>query len=52
MADETKPVEVPKEETPVTTTEATTAEAPAVEAKEEAAVPAAGMRPIDPCYRA
>lgn len=43
MADETKPVEVPKEETPVTTTEATTAEVPATEAKEEAAVPAAGM---------
>lgn len=44
MAEETKPVEVPKEETPATTTEATpvtATEAPAAETTE--AAPAAGM---------
>lgn len=42
MADENKPVEVPKEEAPAATTEATTTETPAVatEAKEEAVAPA------------
>lgn len=44
MAEETKPVEVPKEETPVTTTEAApvaATEAPAVETTE--AAPTTGM---------
>lgn len=42
MAEETKPVEVPKEEAPAATAEATATETPAVaaEATEEAAVPA------------
>lgn len=41
MADETKPVEVPKEETPATTTEAAApAEAPATETTDATAAPA------------
>lgn len=46
MADETKPVEIPQEETPVTATEAAPAvvEAPATEAPEEEAAVPAGMR--------
>lgn len=48
MAEETKPVEVPKEETPVTITEAApvvATETPAVEATE--AAPVAGMSRSD-----
>lgn len=47
MAEEQKPVEVPKEETPATT--AATETAPAVETKaEETAAPAAGMLTCKP----
>lgn len=44
MAEEQKPVEIPKEETPATTAATTTEATPAVEAKaEEIAAPATGM---------